>query len=199
MTTTLTVRDVMFRKPPPLYERPAELSFVRVGQPDRQMPDPYGASTPGTLFRSWRDASLPGVALAAASSARLRDVRTVDRADSVVVRTISPDPFAVLGVGAVEGRTFTEATARVGGFREAVLSRRLWHALFDDRPGAIGSTIWIENQPFAQVRRKSCGASFAMASAAAARTTSHSTFAVMPFPQTRPTLPMARNTVPSRR
>jgi putative ABC transport system permease protein len=151
MTTTLTVRDVVFRKPPPLYERPAELSFVRVGQPDRQMPGPYGASTPGTLFRSWREASLPGVALAAASSARLRDVRTVDRGDSVVVRPISPDLFAVLGVGAVEGRTFAEATARVGGFREAVLSRRLWHTLFDDRPGAIGSTIWIENQPFVVV------------------------------------------------
>ncbi|HEV3057926.1 MAG TPA: ABC transporter permease [Vicinamibacterales bacterium] len=151
MTTTLTVRDVVFRKPPPLYERPAELSFVRVGQPDRQMQDPYGASTPGALFRAWRDASLPGVALAAASPARLRDVRTADGADSVVVRTISPDLFAVLGVGAVEGRTFTEATARAAGFREAVLSRRVWHTLFDDRPDAIGSTIWIENEPFVVV------------------------------------------------
>ena len=147
MTTTLTVRDVVFRKPPPLYERPGHLSFVRVGQPDRQMSDPYGASTPDTLFRAWRDATLPGVARVAASPGRLRDVRTADRTDSVVVRTISPDLFAVLGVGAVEGRTFTEATARVAAFREAVLSRRLWQTLFDDRPDAIGSTIWIEDQP----------------------------------------------------
>jgi putative ABC transport system permease protein len=151
MTTTLTVRDVVFRKPPPLYERPGQLSFVRVGQPDRQMSEPYGASTPGTLFRSWADTSLPGVAFAAASPESRRDVRTADRTDSVVVHPISPDLFAVLGVGAVEGRTFTEETARVAGFREAVLSRRLWHTLFDDRPDAIGSTIWIENDAFVVV------------------------------------------------
>ena len=64
---TLTVRDVVFRKPPPLYDRPGQLSFVRMGRPERQMSDPYDASTPGTLFRSGTDASLPGMARAAAS------------------------------------------------------------------------------------------------------------------------------------
>src|SRR5262249_58072041 len=30
MTMTLIIRDIVFRKPPPLYQRPGELSFVRV-------------------------------------------------------------------------------------------------------------------------------------------------------------------------
>jgi hypothetical protein len=50
----------------------------------------------------------------------------------------------------------------------------------------------------AQVRRRSCGARLLMSAAAAAfRTTSHRTFAVIPFPQRQPTSLMARNTVPS--
>src|SRR5262249_24130907 len=53
-----------------------------------------------------------------------------------------------LGVGASTGRTFSESSARAAAFKEAVLSRRLWRSLFDGRPDAIGSTIWIENEPY---------------------------------------------------
>jgi putative ABC transport system permease protein len=151
MTTTLMVRDIVFRKPPALYQRPGDLSFVRVGQPDRQMADPYGASTPGTLFRAWRESRLAGAAVAAALPARVRDVRTADRTDSVAVRAVSPDFFALLGVGAAQGRTFSDESARASGFKEAVLSRRLWQTLFDDRPDAIGSRIWIENDSYVVV------------------------------------------------
>ena len=150
-TMTILVRDVVFRRPPPLYVRPGDLSFVRVGQPDRQMADPYGASTPGSLYRAWRDARIPGVEVAAAFPGRARDVRTADRSDTVVVRSISPDLFTVLGVAASQGRTFSDASARAAGYREAVLSRRLWQTLFDDRPEAIGSTIWIENEAYVVV------------------------------------------------
>jgi putative ABC transport system permease protein len=151
MTVTLLVRDVVFRRPPPLYTRPAELSFVRVGQPDRRMSDPYAASTPASLYGAWRDADLRGSAVAAASPGRVHDVRTIDRTDSVVVRPVSPDFFAVLGVAAESGRTFSDATAPASGYTEAVLSRRLWRTLFDDRLEAVGSTIWIENHPYVVV------------------------------------------------
>src|ERR671913_2631799 len=62
--------------------------------------------------------------------------------------------------------------------------------------------IWSSSPPArwhrrAQVRRRSCGASLSMpARAAAARTTSHSTFGDMPSPQTRPALLIARKTDP---
>jgi hypothetical protein len=62
--------------------------------------------------------------------------------------------------------------------------------------------IWSSSPPArwhsrAQVRRRSCGASLSMpARAAAARTTSHSTFGDMPSHQTRPALLIARKTRP---
>jgi putative ABC transport system permease protein len=148
MTTTLMVRRAVFHTPPPLYARPDDLSFVRVGQPDRRINDPYGATTPGSLYRAWRDADLGGIGVAAALPARVRDVRVADRTDSVFVRPVSPDLFAVLGVEAAAGRTFSETSVRAAGFNEAVLSRRLWHTMFDDRPDAIGTTLWIDNTPY---------------------------------------------------
>jgi putative ABC transport system permease protein len=151
MTTTLMVRNAVFRTPPPLYARPGELSFVRVGQPERRMPDPYAASTPGSLYRAWRDADLGGIAIAAAFPPRARDLRTADRTDTVPVRSVSPDLFALLGVEPAAGRTFSDTSARAAAYQEAVLSRRLWRTLFDDRPDAIGSTIWIDGDPYVVV------------------------------------------------
>ena len=50
----------------------------------------------------------------------------------------------------------------------------------------------------AQVRRKSCGASFGMSARAAATfTISQSTLGVIPVPQTRPLLSIDRNRAPS--
>ena len=63
--------------------------------------------------------------------------------------------------------------------------------------------IWSNSPParrqsLAQLRRRSCGASFSIpARAAAARTTSHSTLGVMPVPQTRPVLLIDRKSAPS--
>ena len=52
----------------------------------------------------------------------------------------------------------------------------------------------------AQLRLRSCGASFSMeAREAASRTISHSTFGVIPVPHTRPVLLMDRNSAPSAR
>jgi predicted permease len=148
MTTTLMVRDVVFRRPPKLYQRPADLSLVLVARPDRRGSIyPYDATIPGTVYNAWRDGALPGVAIGAATSGRVRDVRTGDRTESVRVRTASPDLFDVLGVGAAVGRTFADAPAQPGAVKPAVLSRRVWFVLFQDRPDAIGSTIWIDGAP----------------------------------------------------
>ena len=151
MTTTLMVRDVVFRKPPRLYRDPAALSLVLVARPDRPGGIyPYESTVPGTVYDSWRTA-VPGAAIAAATPGRAREVRTADRTESVRVRTASPDLFAVLGVGAAAGRTFGDAPPRPGSPMPALLSRRVWFVLFQDRPDAIGSTIWIDGDPHAVV------------------------------------------------
>jgi putative ABC transport system permease protein len=148
MTTTLMVRDVVFRRPPPLYARPADLSLVLVDRPDRQGAlYPYDATVPGTVYNAWRHGALAGVVIGAATPGRARDVRVGDQTGSVRVRAASPELFAVLGVGAAIGRTFADAPAQPGSLKPALLSRRVWFGLFQDRPDAIGSTIWIDGEP----------------------------------------------------
>ena len=146
MTTTLMVRDVVFRNPPRLYREPAALSLVLVARPDRGGIYPYEATVPGTVYDAWR-AAVPGVTLGAATPGRAREVRIADRTENVRVRMASPDLFAVLGVGAASGRTFADPPARPGDPKPALLSRRVWFVLFQDRPDAIGSTIWIDGDP----------------------------------------------------
>jgi predicted permease len=144
-TATLTVRDVVFRRPPALYRDPSSLSRVQVGSPDRPIA-PIGSRIPGPLFAAWRDARLPST-FAAATSSRVREIRTADRLENVPTRAVTPAFFAVLGVDAALGRTLSGATLQTAGATPAVLSHRVWETLFDARPATLGAPIWIDNQP----------------------------------------------------
>ena len=148
MTTTLMVRDVIFRKPPRLYQQPSALSLLLVTRPDRPGGTyPFEATVPGTVYRAWRDTTPRGTEIAAATPGRVREVRIGDRTENIRVRAASPNLFSVLGVGPAAGRTFSDAPAAPGAARPAVLSRRVWFAVFQESPDAIGSTIWIDGEP----------------------------------------------------
>ena len=143
-TVTLTIRNIIFRNPPPLYQEPGQLSKIQTARIDR----PIGSEVPGALYAAWHDAL--GLPSAAATSARgVRDVRTADRTDTVPVRAATAEFFAVLGVGPEVGRLFGESAA--GGDAQAVLSYRLWQQLFDGRPDVIGREIWVDNRPYTVV------------------------------------------------
>ena len=140
-TATLTIRDVVFRKPPVLYNRPEDLSIVRVGRADRPLFDRYAASTPAALYAMWReDPKLQG-AIAAATPGRLRDVRTEDRTDALQIRAVTPEFFNVFGVSAAIGVAKPSPGA-------AILSDRVWQTLFDRRTDVVGQVVWIENRPY---------------------------------------------------
>jgi putative ABC transport system permease protein len=139
-TATLTIRDVVFHKPPALYHEPAQLSRVQIGSPEHPIM-PTGNPVPGRLFAAWRGAPI-GATLAGAALPRVREIRTGDRIDTARVRLITPDFFSVLGVEPIIGRTSGEQSA------SALLSYRVWQTLFDGRLDAIGSTLWIDGQPF---------------------------------------------------
>jgi predicted permease len=138
-TATLTIRDVVFRKPPALYRAPHELSRLQVGSPANPI-RPMGNLVPGRLYAIWRDTAA-GAALAAATPARMRDVRTADRTETVRVRSVTPEFFSVLGVDAAMGSTAISAAG-------AVLSHNVWQLMFGGRTDAIGQPLWIDNQPF---------------------------------------------------
>ena len=53
-TVTLTIRDVIFRKPPPLYQHPEQLSKIQIGSPASPIM-PVGNAVPVALYQSWRE------------------------------------------------------------------------------------------------------------------------------------------------
>ena len=137
-TATITVRDVLFRKAPPLYQDPVQLSRVQIGSLERPLrPD---SGVPGQLFQEWRDATLSAT-LAAASPTRVSEYRTTNRADTLRVRASTEDFFSVLGVNAALG-TATLTPSSV------VLSDRVWHTVFDGRGDVVGQPIWMDDEPY---------------------------------------------------
>ena len=140
-TVTLTVRDLVFRKPPPLYAEPAQLSRVQAGRPDRPIMA-IGSGVPAPLYEAWRGAI--GLPVAASLGPRgVRDLGTGDREASVPVRAVSHGLFPLLGVAPALGRPLA---AGQGGSPEALLSDRIWERLFDRRSDVIGRIVWIDNQ-----------------------------------------------------
>jgi|RhiMethySRZTD1v2_1073278.scaffolds.fasta_scaffold00140_62 putative ABC transport system permease protein len=139
---SLTVRDVIFQNPPPLYVEPRQLSKIQVIRQDRQF-RPMGGYVPADLFTRWRSAMGPSMGAAAAQEG-VSDVRLPDRIEPTRIRAVTADLFTVLGVAPEIGRTFSSRSA---GDPQAILSYRLWQDWFAGRPDAIGATIWINNLP----------------------------------------------------
>ncbi|HEX4633921.1 MAG TPA: ABC transporter permease [Gemmatimonadales bacterium] len=55
--------------------------------------------------------------------------------------------FSVLGIPALEGRTFHDGETWVGGTHVAVISDRLWHTRFGTDPGIVGRTVRFDEVP----------------------------------------------------
>jgi predicted permease len=141
-TATLALRDTLFTLPPPLYAQPDALSVVRVNDPRR----PFRAVSP-PLYRAWADTPALAGRLAAATRARPVDARLDDRQETVSVRAVTANLFAVLGVQPILGRSFDTTLADDDeGRAPAVLSHRMWRALFDARAEVLGATIWIDGR-----------------------------------------------------
>src|SRR5262245_33919427 len=146
---TLTIRDIVFRKPPPLYRDPGQLSRAQTGGIDRPIM-PIGSYVPGALYRVW-DETTGGDVAAARPLRGVREVRTGDRTGSVPVREVTPNLFDVLGVAPALGQPLSSAATARADAAPAVLSYRLWTQLFDGRADAIGAVVWIDGHPFTVV------------------------------------------------
>ena len=141
---TLTVRNVLFRKPPPLYRQADQIANVQVGQPDSPI-RPIGNAVPSPLFAAWQ--SQLGPAISGSLPSVGREVRTSNRSEHLPVQPVTPNLFAVLGVEPLIGRTFKDDGSAETA-RAAVLSYRVWQQLFDGRDDAMGSEFWIDNVPY---------------------------------------------------
>ena len=139
-TVSLAVRDTMFRNPPPLYEKPEQLSTVFTITPRG-----FRRGVPAALFTSWSARDDRHEQWAAARSPRRDDVRTGDRSDTISIRAVTPRLFALLGVQAAAGRTFDQLDG--DSSTSVVISNRVWRTLFDGRADVVGQTIWIAERP----------------------------------------------------
>jgi predicted permease len=140
---SLTIRDVIFQNPPPLYAEPQQLSRIQVNRQDRPI-RPVGSYVPADLFTRWRRALGPSIAAADVREGA-SDVRIGDRIAPTRIRPVTADLFTVLGVAPEIGRPFS--ANGTGTEPQAILSHRLWQDWFSGRRDALGTTIWINNQP----------------------------------------------------
>ena len=153
-TVTLTVRDVIFRKPPPLYQHPEQLSRIQIGSPTSPIM-PIGNLVPVALYDRWRDTI--GPSLAGYASLSLGEIRTGDRTGSVPLRAVTPELFGVIGVAPSLGASFSASATTVSGPPPVVLSHRVWQELFDQRPDAIGRVV-LDRRPGPYRHRRDAGA-----------------------------------------
>ncbi len=64
---------------------------------------------------------------------------------------VSGNYFAMFGIGAYAGRTFTAGDDRAGAAPVAVMSYRLWEGRYGSDPAVIGSTFNVDEKPFTVV------------------------------------------------
>jgi putative ABC transport system permease protein len=144
-TVTLTIRDIVFRRPPPAYADAGRLSHIQVGSPANPI-RPAGNGVPPALFARWRESL--GSSIGGAIALGRRTVRAADRREDISIRSATPELFAVLGVQPVAGVDFGKLTGTASLGSSAVLSHRVWEQLFDARPEAIGQSLWIDDRAY---------------------------------------------------
>ena len=144
---SLTIRDVIFQNPPPLYAEPEQLSKVQVDRQDRPI-RPMGSYVPADLYRDLARHDR------AHRSPRL-DVRREACSDVRMADRVEPTRDA-------RGhRQLLQRARRRPGHRTRVLHRAATRAESArpssatgcgrtgsaDGADAIGATIWIDNRP----------------------------------------------------
>src|SRR5919198_5234060 len=95
----LTIRNAVFRNPPPLSPHPEELLEVFMPTPERT----YRAAVSAGVFSLWADDTGMLAGIAAARPAITRDVRMTDNSEMLTVRVVTPRLFSVLGVAPIIG------------------------------------------------------------------------------------------------
>jgi predicted permease len=141
-TATLAFRDAVFRKPPALYDGPDALHFAGLVTPET----PWRGEIPASLYRQWAGESRLHRGIAAWMPAAVQEIRTPAGVATARVRPVTPELFSVLGVTPALGRPLSPADLEAGR-PTAVLSYRVWRDQFDGRADAVGSVVWVADQP----------------------------------------------------
>jgi predicted permease len=141
-TAVFSVADAILLRPLP-YRDPSRLVMVFENNAAygfrRNNPNPW-------LYLRWRDHKGPLEDLAALSGESSTLINGGDPVSLLSYR-VTTNFFAVLGVGADLGRTFTDDDGRPGSAPTVVLSHALWMQHFGADPSVIGRTLTLNDAP----------------------------------------------------
>ena len=143
-TAIFSVIKAVLLNPLP-YRNPDRLVVVTEQNPDGN-PDLVAPLT----FADWQAQSRALPALAAFKQLRYAFAGSEAPLNVPSVRA-TPNLFALVGAGALLGRTFVEEEGRPGSDRVAVLSRAFWQRHFGGSQSVIGRTVQLDAQPYTVV------------------------------------------------
>jgi predicted permease len=142
-TAIYSVIDATLLHPLP-YPNPSELIRIQDDLPGVDAQD-VGVSVP-----EWRDLESSGIFQSVAIAGHGANVNLAggSQPERLGFKAVTPNYFAVLGVGAQLGRTFDPQDATPGYNLEVVLSDGLWRSQFGADPNIIGKTLRLDNDPY---------------------------------------------------
>jgi putative ABC transport system permease protein len=134
-TAMLTIRNAVFRNPPPLSPHPEELFEAFMPTPERS----YRAAVPADVFNLWAQETHILDGIAAAKPLITKEVRTPGGVEMLGVREVTPRLFSLLGVTPIIGQGLRDASG-------SVISYRFWQRFFGGNPDVLGSVLWIDGR-----------------------------------------------------
>jgi predicted permease len=142
-TAIYSVIDATLLHPLP-FPNPSELVRIQDDLPG------VGAQGVGISVPEWRDLESSGIFQSAAITGTGANVNLTGSAQPLRLsfKQVTPNYFAVLGVGAQLGRTFDPHDATPGYNLEVVLSDGLWRREFAADPHVLGRAVRLDNDEY---------------------------------------------------
>jgi predicted permease len=142
-TAIYSVIDATLLHPLP-YPNPTELIHIQDDLPG------IGAQEVGASIPEWWDLKSSGIFQSVAIAGHGADVNLTggSQPERLGFKAVTPNYFAVLGVGAQLGRTFDPHDATPGYNLEVVLSDGLWRRDFGADPQIIGKELRLDNDAY---------------------------------------------------
>jgi len=142
-TAIYSVVDATLLHPLP-YPHPTELMHVEDDLPGT------GAKDVGVSIPELRDLQSSGIfqSVALASHGASTNLTGGAQPERLSFKLVTPNYFAVLGVGPQLGHTFDPRDATPGFNLQTVISDGLWRREFGADPNVIGKTLRLDNDPY---------------------------------------------------
>src|ERR1700677_5169211 len=139
-TAIYSVIDATLLHPLP-YPNPSELIHIQDNLPG------VGAQDVGASVPEWRDLQSSGIFQAVAIAVHGADGNLTggSQPERLGFKAVTPNYFAVLGVGAQLGRTFDPQDTTPGYNLEAVIGDGLWRTEFGADPKIVGKEVRLDN------------------------------------------------------